>query len=134
MSFIELEEDHFSPEDYYQNIDFRKSEKNPVGLDAIDEQDNENDLTVEHEKARFPFPENEESGGRKERAATFKPFNYNKESEKTVSKESPATVVNVLKAPNPVDSDKALLATIKERMDRVDDEESKSLGLEEDQE
>lgn len=102
-------------------------------MDAIDEQDNENDLTVEYDKARFTFPDNEESGGRKERAATFKPINYSKESEKAMSKESPVTVVNVIKAHNPVDSERALLATIKERMDRNDDEESKSLGFDEDQ-
>lgn len=100
-------------EEYYNNMTVRRSEQKPLRLDKIQEADNEGDFFVDNEKnKKVKFIENEFGTTRKDRAATFKPYNHRKNSsldDKEMSK--------------PLDQD--LLMDIKDKMKKSYEEESK---------
>jgi hypothetical protein len=86
----------------------------PMNLNTIDEVDNEHDLTMEFERQKFAVPDSLGGNNRKERAATFKPLNYNKDNEKEESYELRESAKNI-SDPRATESDKNLPNIVKDR-------------------
>jgi len=103
--------------DYYKNLEIRKSEHVPLDLAAIDEDGDEQELTVDIDRKKL-LAADKEFGvmTRKDRAATFKPYNY--------AKKNGFDEDDVHKSNKQID--KELLDNIKQTILKNDEEEQQS--------
>lgn len=81
---------------------------------------------MEVDKHRFSFPDNNTNSIRKERTASFKPFSYNKDNEKSETSNSAVTMTGAFKSSSQPDDDQKFMNSIRDRINKKEENEQQS--------